>query len=181
MNPTHGLNREQWFAILGRMAAALGEGAEVRLCLIGSAACLFGGMDGRTSRDLHIWTPASDYDRAELERAALAAGLLFDPRTSLEPDLPYLQLVDQIPTELDAFEPVFLERMGRLRLYRPPIENLVVAKLIRCDERDLSDIRFLLARFRPDPQEIHRLIATLTPGNRDRASENSIYLTVLES
>ncbi len=181
MNTASSLNREQWFAVLGKLADALGTGPEVRLCLIGSAACLFGGMDGRTSRDLDIWTPASNYDRRELQLAAEQAGLLFDPRSSLEPDQPYLQLVDPMPTELGAFEPVFFERLGRLRLYRPPIENLIVAKLIRCDARDLSDVRFLLNRYQPELAEVNRLITTLSHRNREIALENSIYLTLLES
>ncbi len=58
--------------MLQRLADGLGsEGQPVRLCLIDSATCLFGGMDGRTSRDLDIWKPASDYDRGELARAPL--------------------------------------------------------------------------------------------------------------
>src|SRR5208337_4512957 len=61
------LDGEAWSAVLTDLSHALGkEGSPVRLCLIGSAACLFGGMDGRTSADLDIWKPASDYDRAEL-------------------------------------------------------------------------------------------------------------------
>ena len=175
------LNGEEWMAVLERLAAALGkEGSPVRLCLVGSAACLFGGMDGRTSRDLDIWKPASDYDRGELARATEAAGLLFDPRSSLEPDRPYLQLVEPIPAEFGPFEPVFIDRIGRLQLYRPPIENLVVAKLIRCEPRDLSDIRFLMDRHRPDAATIRRLVEELTPRNRERAVENLVYLTILE-
>ena len=50
--PSSTLDRDQWFAVLERLAEALGDGPEVKLCLIGSAACIFGGMDGRTSRDL---------------------------------------------------------------------------------------------------------------------------------
>ena len=175
------LNGEEWMAVLERLAAALGkEGSPVRLCLVGSAACLFGGMDGRTSRDLDIWKPASDYDRGELARAAEVAGLLFDPRSSLEPDRPYLQLVDPIPAEFGPFEPVFIDRIGRLHLYRPPIENLVVAKLIRCEPRDLSDIRFLMDRHRPDAATIRRLVEELTPRNRECAVENLVYLSILE-
>lgn len=177
---TGDLDREQWYAVLERLAAALGGGAEVRLCFIGSAACVFGGMDGRTSRDLDIWTPASDYDRGELARAAAAAGLLFDPRSALRPDQPYLQLVDPIPSELGAFEPVFFERIGRLRLYRPPIENLIASKLIRCEPRDLSDIRFLLSRYQPDLAAVRRLISNLSPRNREQAEENLGYLTITE-
>ena len=77
-----GLNGEEWMAVLERLAAALQhEGPPLRLCLIGSAACLLGGMEGRTSGDLDIWKPDSDYDRLELKAAAEKAGLLFDPKT----------------------------------------------------------------------------------------------------
>ncbi len=95
------LNGEQWMTLLERLAKALPvEGSPVRLCLIGSAACLFGGMDGRTSAGLDIWKPASDYDRLELALAAKEAGLLFDPKSTLEPDKPYLQLVEPGLTQL---------------------------------------------------------------------------------
>jgi hypothetical protein len=61
------LDGAEWMAVLERLAAALpSEGPPLRLCLIGSAACLFGGMEGRTSRDLDIWKPASRY-RPDLE------------------------------------------------------------------------------------------------------------------
>src|SRR5512134_3471152 len=57
------LDGEAWSVVLGELAQALGrDGPPVRLCLIGSAACLLGGMDGRTSADLDIWKPASDFD-----------------------------------------------------------------------------------------------------------------------
>src|SRR2546426_1265008 len=131
------LDGEAWLAVLTDLCHALGnEGAPVRLCLIGSAACFFGGMDGRTSADLDIWKPASDYDRLELKTAAEKAGLLFDPKQTLEPDRPHLQLVEPGLTQLGAFEPVFIERMGRLQLYRPPVENLIAAKLIRAEPKD---------------------------------------------
>lgn len=137
-------------------------------------------MDGRTSRDLDIWRPASDYDRSELARAADAAGLLFD---SIAENLlagPYLQLIDPIPAELGSFDPVFLERIGRLRLHRPPIENLIVSKLIRCEPRDLSDIRFLISRYHPSVERIQQIIAALSPRNREQAAENLIYLTAIQ-
>ena len=87
------LDGEAWSAVLEDLSRALGQdGSPVRLCLIGSAACLFGGMEGRTSADLDIWKPASDYDRGELKVAAEKAGLLFDPKQTLEPDRPYLQI-----------------------------------------------------------------------------------------
>src|SRR2546426_17679 len=118
------LDGEAWLAVLADLAGALGkEGSPIRLCLIGSAACLFGGMDGRTSADLDIWKPASDYDRLELKAAAEKVGLLFDPKQTLEPDRPYLQLIEQGLTQLGTFEPVLIERLGRLHRFRPPAEN----------------------------------------------------------
>jgi hypothetical protein len=175
------LNGEQWMAVLERLAKALPpEGPPVRLCLIGSAACLFGGMDGRTSADLDIWKPASDYDRLELALAAKEAGLLFDPKTTLEPDTPYLQLVEPGLTQLGEFVPVFVERLGRLHIYRPPVENLVAAKLIRAEPKDLGDIGFLVSHLRPNLQRIREIIASFDSSAREKATENLVYLEVLK-
>jgi hypothetical protein len=174
------LDGEAWSAVLADLAQALDkDGAPLRLCLIGSAACLFGGMDGRTSADLDIWKPASDYDRRELQAAAEKAGLLFDPKQQLDPDRPYLQLVEPGLTQLGEFEPVFIDRIGRLQLYRPPIENLVAAKLIRAAPKDLGDIQFLVSRHRPDLQRVRAIIAQFSQPARERATENLVYLDVL--
>ena len=41
-----GLDREQWLAALENIAACLDRsGTPIRLCLIGSVACVFGGME----------------------------------------------------------------------------------------------------------------------------------------
>ena len=176
------LDGEAWSAVLADLSQALGtEGSPVRLCLIGSAACLFGGMLGRTSADLDIWKPASDYDRQELKMAAEKSGLLFDPKQTLEPDRPYLQIVEPGLTQLGQFEPVFIDRIGRLQLYRPPVENLIAAKLIRAEPKDLGDIQFLVSRHRPDLQRVRQIIAGFNPPARERATENLVYLDVLET
>jgi hypothetical protein len=175
------LDGEQWMAVLERLAMVLPpDGPPLRLCLIGSAACLFAGMEGRTSGDLDIWKPASDYDRLELEAAAEKAGLMFDPKSALEPDAPYLQLVEPGLTQLGPFEPVLVERLGLL-LYRPPVENLIAAKLIRAEAKDLGDIRFLISRHRPDLQRVRQIIAGFEPLARERALENQVYLEVFQS
>jgi len=156
------LSGEEWMAVLERLSGALpAEGSPVRLCLIGSAACLFGGMEGRTSAGLDIWKPASDYDRLELSLAAKRAGLLFDPKSTLEPDPPYLLLVEAGLTRLGEFVPVFVERLGRLHLDRPPVENLLAAKLIRAEQKDLGDIGFLSSHHRPDLERVRQIIGGL--------------------
>ena len=176
------LDGEAWSAVLADLSQALGkEGSPVRRCLIGSAACLFGGMEGRTSADLDVWKPASDYDRGELKLAAEKSGLLFDPKQTLEPNRPYLQLVEPGLTQLGAFEPVFIERIGRLQLFRPPVENLIAAKLLRSAPKDLGDIRFLMSRHRPDVARGRKVIAEFSDPARGRATENLVYLDVLET
>jgi len=176
------LDGEAWSAVLEDLAKALGKkGPPVRLCLIGSAACLFGGMEGRTSADLDIWKPASDFDRRELKIAAEKAGLIFDPKQTLEPGRPYLQLIEPGITQMGDFEPVFIERIGRLQLYRPPVENLIAAKLIRAEPKDLGDIQFLTSRYRPDLRRVRKVIQQFSPQARERAVENLVYLEVLET
>ena len=178
MKPT--LNADEWMRVLEKLAAALPpQGPPVKLCLIGSAACLFGGMDGRTSADLDVWRPHSDYDRAELRAAAEAAGILFDPKATLDPSKPYLQIVEPGLTQLGEFDPVPVDRIGRLEIFRPPVENLIAAKLIRAEPKDISDIRFLISLHRPDAARIRALVATLPPASRERAEENLVYLEVL--
>ena len=176
------LDGEGWLAVLADLAGALGsEGPPLRLCLVGSAACLFGGMDGRTSADLDIWKPASDYDRIELKAAAEKIGLLFDPKQTLDPDRPYLQLIEPGLTQLGNFDPVLIERLGRLNLFRPPVENLVASKLIRAEPKDLGDIRFLVSRHRLDLRRVRKIIAEFNPQPRERATENLVYLDVMET
>lgn len=176
------LDGEAWAEVLADLSRALGDnGSPVRLCLIGSAACLLGGMEGRASADLDIWKASSDYDRQELKSAAEKCGLLFDPKQALDPDRPYLQLVEPGLTQLGAFEAVLIERIGRLQLFRPPIENLIAAKLIRAEPKDLGDIRFLVSRYRPDLDAVRRIVAQFHPPARQRAAENLIYLDVLKT
>ena len=129
------LDREAWLRALETIAEALpAAGEPVRLCLVGSAACLLEGMPGRASRDLDVWLPGSDFDRLELKRAVEAAGLLFDPRDTLLPEHPYLQIITPGPSQAGSFEPLFWARMGRLHLYLPPWPNLVSSKLARLSQ-----------------------------------------------
>ncbi|MCF7732512.1 MAG: hypothetical protein K9N23_12545 [Akkermansiaceae bacterium] len=174
---TDGYDREQWMRVIERMAAALGDdGPPVRLCLIGSAVCLLGNMPDRASHDLDIWKPASTYRIAELIKAAEAAGVLFNPKDFLEPAVPYLQIVEPGIVQVGKFEPVHMETIGRLELYRPPVENIIASKLARAADKDLQDILYLIKTHQPDLPLIRKIVDSFPPATRSLASENLIYL-----
>jgi len=174
-------DRDRWMRALEDIAVALGkEGDPVEICLIGSAACLLAGMDGRTSRDLDVWEPASNYDTAELRKAVESAELAFNPNSFVEPSTPYIQIVEPGLVQIGDFTPVRLMRMGRLHLTKPPIENLIAAKLIRCEEKDLADIRYLISQYVPDLDAISGIISTFPQAAREKAAENLVYLEVFK-
>ena len=172
-------NKERWMRSLESMARALGkEGPPVQLCLIGSAACLLGNMPERASRDLDIWKPESHYDTLELKAAAEQAGILFNPKEYLEPEEQYLQIVEPGIVQTGKFTPVLMERMGRLEIYRPPIENIIASKLTRAAEKDIQDILYLLKAYQPDIGEITRIVNAFPPTAKAQGLENLIYLEV---
>ena len=177
-----GLDREQWLTAIAQISRHLDRsGPPIRLCLIGSVACVFGGMASRTSRDIEVWKPASDYDLLELQSAVEAAGLAFDPKTTLDPDKPYVQLVEPGPTQVGVFEPVLVERVGRLMLYRPPVENLIASKLVRGDARDVEDVIFLANKYRPSLAAVRSIAETFHNPGRRQALENLVYLDLADS
>jgi len=176
------LGRDEWLDRLERIAEALPEkGDAVKICLIGSGACLLeAGMPDRASHDLDVWQPASCFDLGELRRAVQKAGLLFDPRSVLEPESPYVQIVNPGPTQLGEFEPVFWARFGRLQVYLPPWPNWVAAKLARGDPRDVEDALFITRKQGVTVAEVEACAASFPEPARQQVLENVIYLTILK-
>ena len=174
-------DRDRWMLILEQVASELGnERPPLQLCLIGSAACLFAGMELRTTEDLDIWQPASDFDLIELKHAAETSGLSFNPKGILAPDQPYLQLVDPGIVQVGNFTPVRIFKIGRLIISRPPIENIIASKLTRATSKDIEDIQFLRHHFQPDFTEIKHIVLTFPKAKRDIATENFVYLEILQ-
>lgn len=174
-------DRDQWLQALETIATALGsDGDTVEICLIGSSACIFGGMGGRTSIDLDVWLPNSDFDELELKRAVTQAGLLFDPKSKLELNTAYVQVVEPGLVQVGQFESILLKRMGRLRITRPPYENLVASKLVRAETKDIQDIQFLIQTYRVTPEAVAQVIDSLPARSRDIARENMVYLEILK-
>jgi hypothetical protein len=175
------LDRAEWLEKLMAIDESLvRQEASARLMIIGSAIGILAGQPDRTSVDLDVWKPKSRYQLRALRKAAEEAGLLFDPKSTLEPDTPYLQLVEPGVAEIGTFEePEILEQFQALTLERPPIANLVAAKLIRAEEKDLQDIAFLIQKYRPSDEEINDAIRSLPKAAREQAAENRVYLSTM--
>ena len=176
-----GLSRDEWLDRLTRIDQSLQrQGVTAQLTLVGSAAGILAGQPGRTSIDLDVWKPKSRYQFQALKKAVENAGLLFDPKSTLEPETPYLQLVEPGITQMGKFETTeTLEQFSALRLERPPIANLIAAKLVRAEPRDLEDVAFLLSRYRPSRQDIEQVVNTMPRQARERATENLVYLKTM--
>ena len=156
------------------------QNANARLTLVGSAIGILAGQPSRTSMDLDIWRPRSQYQVQELRKAVEEAGILFDPKTTLEPDTPYVRMVDPGIVQTGKFlETETLEQFGALRLERPPIANLIAAKLLRAEPKDVDDIAFLQSFFQPLREDVEQAIKTMPAQARRKASENLVYLDVI--
>jgi hypothetical protein len=175
-----GLNKEQWLDKLTLVDQSLQrQGGSAQLTLVDSAAGILTGQPGRTSIDLDVWKPGSRYQYQTLKTAVEEAGLLFDPKMT-EPDRPCLQMVEPGLTQLGQFETTdCLEQFGALRLERPPIANLVAAKLVRAQATDLEDIAFLLSAHRPSRQDIELAIRSMPREAREKAADNLVYLDAM--
>lgn len=175
------LDRAEWIEKLMAIDASLvRQGVTARLMIIGSAIGILGGQPERTSIDLDVWKPKSRYQFQALKQAVEEAGLVFDPKSTLEPDKPYVQLMEPGVAEIGKFEePEVLEQFQALILERPPIANVIAAKLIRAEEKDLQDIAFLMQKYRPNEEDIKNAIESMPRGARERASENMVYLSTM--
>jgi hypothetical protein len=175
-----GLNKEQWLEKLTLIDQSLQrQGSSAQLTLVGSAAGILAGQPSRSSIDLDVWKPGSRYQYQTLKKAVEEAGLLFDPKTA-EPDKPYLQMVEPGLTQLGKFASTeCLEQFHVLRLERPPITNLVAAKLVRAEGKDLEDIAYLVSTYLPARQAIEQAIQSMPREAREKAVENLVYLDAM--
>ena len=178
-----GLNRDEWLAKLALISTNLGkQNAKANLVLIGGATGIFAGQPARTSIDIDVWKPRSTYQYAQLKQAVEDAGLLFDPKGVLEPDKPYVQMIEPGLCQTGKFEKTEpLENFGALTTERPPIANLIAGKLVRGEPRDIEDIAYLMATFRPDRASIEKAVKSMPFEAMDKARENLVYLDVISA
>ena len=180
------LNGEQLKALLERIDANLA--APGVICLIGSGATLLLGQQARQTDDLDVWARASRMVMANLEDAAEAAGVSFDPKDEL-PSVPYIQVVHPGIVQVPGWNPETRQWLGEpertvwagkmLTVTVPPPSIIAASKLLRGDDRDFEDCLWLMAAHAIDAEEISRAIKTLPREPRRRAAENLEMLSLL--
>lgn len=140
-------------------------------------------VKGRTSMDLDVLAKASTFDRSALKDSVEKAGLLFDPKGEIPPETPYVQIVTEGIVQVGSFQledTIALQTESNLDVISAPPANLIAAKLLRGDPRDIEDIFFLMAQFRPDREDIEGIIETFPAQQRERAQENTVYLDLMD-
>jgi len=134
------------------------------LYIYGSAALMLLGEEGRTSLDIDVAAPYSRADLAVLRKATERAGLAFNPDEAWEGD--HIEWVSALrlclpPPRLG--QETLLWRGRNLQVVTGPVADLVASKLIRYDEIDQADIRYLHAqspiRMQPVRDAVSRLPA----------------------
>jgi len=165
--------------IFQRLGAALQR--PMLLCLIGSTPGIASGQSERQTPDVDVWLPASEFDTGDLSSACREAGILFDPKGTVEPDQIYIQVIRPGIVRLPAdFAPEAIGKFGNLTVAMPPSEYLVAAKLVRGSEVDIDDVVWWVRQRSLDATGIELAIAKL-PSERDRetALENMTFVQLV--
>jgi hypothetical protein len=149
--------------------AALDQRLErpTELVVYGSAALMLLGEVDRTSLDIGIAGPYSSADFGDLSRAAKEIGVPVNPSEDFAGD--HLEWVSPLLLALpvpDA-DAVVLWQGARLTVKTVPPAQLVASKLIRYDEIDQSDVRFLCSQSRLTYDEVAAAVEQLPPRFRN--------------
>lgn len=135
--------------IFERLDQALEHPTE--LLIRGGAAVLAHGLEQRVTLDIDV-LPASHFIETDLRRACAVAELGFNPSNKDLAERDYIEVVPEESLILPRPDPErgynTIFRGQRLTVKTPPAADLVIGKLKRLDPDDLSDIAFLIDRFR---------------------------------
>lgn len=152
---------------------------QATLTIYGSAACILMDEPDRTSLDMDVAGPYSSVDESDLRQAAESVGLPVNPADDYRGNhiewIGPLRLCLQCP---DAGELTTLWQGKRLRIQTGSIAGLIASKLIRYDEIDQGDIRYLLSQSHVPCKEIEVAVSRLpsTFRNDPLVQENLINL-----
>ncbi|MXX87926.1 MAG: hypothetical protein F4213_13185 [Boseongicola sp. SB0677_bin_26] len=172
------LNRDKLDAILISLGKNLSK--PCRITVVGSAASMIWGQDGRQTPDIDVWRPTSEFDEEDLRNACYATGILFNPTGNVEHGDVYIQILRPGIVEFPGpFERTLLGQYGNLAVDMPPAEMIVASKLVRCNSRDIEDVMWWMANANLSKADVEAAI-NLIPGKveRESALENLVLIDI---
>jgi hypothetical protein len=183
------INARTLTTLLGKMDAALSEAnaPAQRLCVFGAAAILLHGSLQRQTQDIDVWRSASSLNDRALAEMARAAGMDLNP-TDVDPGRIYLQIVREGVVKLPAFandrwpdgrSSDVLWTGAKLTIEAPPADIIAAAKMVRCDDVDLEDVMFLIAKKLTDLKTIAKALTSFPMSPRRVAEENLVLLRTI--
>ncbi len=173
------IDRNRLVRIFDELAQKLATPATI--CVIGSTPGIILGQLGRQSQDIDVWYPFSQYDETQFRRACQELGLLYDPRSELDPDAIYIRIVRpgivNLPTD---FKLEILGEYGALKVTMPDAALLSAAKLVRGDPRDVEDVTWWVKERALGLDEIRAAVDMLPDSSqRELAGENLILVELV--
>ena len=134
------------------------------LYVYGSAAFMLLDESGRTSIDIDVAGPYSQADWADLRQAAEQAGLPVNPEeTSGKDHLEIVALPRLCLPRPAADDELLLWQGAKLTIKSASAAQLVASKLIRYDEIDQSDMRYLCEAMRITFDDVAAAVELLPP------------------
>jgi len=134
------------------------------LYIYGSAAFILLDEPGRTSLDIDVAAPYSEVNEKDLREAGESVGLPVNPDDEYSGDhiewIGPLRLCLQPPT---AGSEITLWQGAKLRIQTGTVTELIASKLIRYDDIDQSDIRYLLSQGHVSFSDIESATKRLPP------------------
>lgn len=173
-----GLSAEQWREKLSLLASHLQR--PTSLCIIGSGPGIIGGQPNRVSIDLDTLQRASHFAYSDMKQACEKSGLLFNPQDEIDPNQPYIQIIEEGKVQVGRFTEVTdVMREGGLVVIRPPMENIVASKLLRASDKDFADVAYLVETYGVTRQGVEKVLKHFPADKREQAAENLVFLDAI--
>ncbi|NCD40851.1 MAG: hypothetical protein EOL88_02040 [Bacteroidia bacterium] len=128
---------------------------DAMLVIYGSAAFILLDEDERSSLDMDVAGPYSSIQYDSFCEAAKKAGLEVNPENNTDKEhIEWISALRLCLARPDPQTEITLWQGRRLWVKTVAPEDLVVSKLIRYDDIDVSDIRYLVAQMNLEPNAI---------------------------
>lgn len=128
--------------------------AKAEICIYGSAAFILLGQDDRTSLDIDIAAPYSNVNFKDLSNSIKKAGYEINPDFTNKEHIEWISINRLCLTKPVPENTIILWSGDKLIVKTVSEPDLIASKLIRYDEIDQADIRYLVEYMNIQYEEI---------------------------